>query len=179
MYFSEAYICNIGRTQELSRRMNKRVYPSSKLPVGFDPRPVQTNRVLMPILDARKKSAVPLDNRGFFSSERTFSPGDLAPYNGYMKNVDDESKLLNIIFPNQNAPQSKFIPDTKSDLYDNSYLAVGRKEEQQFPGLFQEQTFAPFNPNTCDLGGNLFNNSTRVQLMNSDCCDDKCLPKNR
>ena len=37
MYFSEAYVCNIGRTQELSRRMNKRMYPSSKLSVCVDP----------------------------------------------------------------------------------------------------------------------------------------------
>ena len=167
MYFSEAYICNIGRTQELSRRMNKRVYPSSKLPIGFDPRPVQTNRVVMPILDARKKSAVPLENRGFFSGERIFSPGDLAPYNGYMKKVDDESKLLNIIFPNQNAPQSKFIPDTKSDLYDNSYLAVGRKEDIKYHDLFQKTNFNPTIPcNTNQIGFETFHNHTRQQTKN-------------
>ena len=99
MNFTEAYICNIDRTHELSRRMNKRVYSTAKLPVSFDPRPVATNRVHFPMLDARKKSNVALENRGFFDSQRVFSPGDAAPFNGFMNKVDDESKLRNIIFP--------------------------------------------------------------------------------
>ena len=56
---------------------------------------------------------------GFFCSKETFSPGNLAPFNGYMRKIDDESKLKNIIFPNQRATQSKFIPSSTSDLYFN------------------------------------------------------------
>ena len=163
MNFTEAYVCNINRTQELSRRMNRRVYPSENLQVAFIPRPVETKRVLFPILDARKKFKK-LENRGFFSSERVFSPGDKAPYNGFMSKVDDESKLRNIIFPIQTAPQSKFIPDTKSDLYDSNYLAVGRKEQMLYPQLYANQKFDSVIPcNSDQIGNDLFYNHTRQQ----------------
>ena len=141
MNFREAYVCNIGRTHDLSRRMNKRVYPSEKLPVAFTPRPVATNRVHFPMLDCRKKSSVKLENRGVFDSQRVFAPTSLAPFNGYMNKIDDESKLRNIIFPLQKGIQSKFIPGSSSDLYNNEFYVVGRKEYNPHVGLFKKENF--------------------------------------
>ena len=167
MNFTEAYVCNIGRTHDLSRRMNKRVYSNEKLPVSFDPRPVATNRVHFPMLDARKKSNVALENRGFFDSQRIFSPGDLAPFNGYMSKVDDESKLRNIIFPMQKGVQSKFIPNSNSDLYNNEKYVIGRKEYNPYVGLFKKENFNPVIPcNTSQIGFETFHNHTRQQTKN-------------
>ena len=64
----EVWICNVERTQELSRRINTRSYPSDKLPINMECRAVQTKRVHFPMLDARKKCNVNLENRGIFSS---------------------------------------------------------------------------------------------------------------
>lgn len=167
MNFTEAYICNIGRTHDLSRRINKRVYPSEKLPVSIEPRPVATNRVHFPMLDSRKKSQVSLENRGVFDNQRIFSPGDLGPFNGYMSKIDDESKLRNIIFPLQMGAQSKFIPGSDSDLFNNEMYAVGRKEYNPHVGLYKEEKFDPVIPcNTEQIGFKTFNNHTRQQTKN-------------
>ena len=32
--------------------------------------------------------------------------------------------------------------------------------------LFKQEEFAPFNPNMCDTGRDVFNNNTRVQIRN-------------
>ena len=32
--------------------------------------------------------------------------------------------------------------------------------------LFKQERFSPFNPNVGNLGGDLFNNNTRVQIKN-------------
>lgn len=163
----EVWICNVERTQELSRRINKRSYPSDKLPVNMECRAVQTNRVHFPMLDARKKCNVNLENRGIFSSERIFSPGDSAPYNGYANKVNDESRLRNIIFPIQNGLQSKYIPNMTSDLYMNHRQIGGRNELNPHPNLFKEDDFKTKPP--CyngQIGTETFNNNTRVQLRN-------------
>jgi hypothetical protein len=167
MDFTEAYVCNMGRTQQLNSRINNRIYPSSKLPVSFDVRPVQTKHVLFPILDCRKKPMVQVENRGFFDDSQTFSPGDSAPFNGYMKKIDDESKLKNIVFPNQKSVQSKFIPGSNSDLFRNDMYTVGRNEYNPYPGLFKEENFRPVIPcNTRQIGFETFNNHTRQQTKN-------------
>ncbi len=167
MNFTEAYVCNIGRTHDLSRRMNKRVYASEKLPISIEPRAVATNRVQFPMLDARKKSRVALENRGVFDNQRVFAPGNLAPFNGYMSKIDDESRLRNIIFPLQSGAQSKFIPGSNSDLFNNELYTVGRKEYNPHVGLFKKEKFNPVIPcNTSQIGFETFNNHTRQQTKN-------------
>ena len=163
----EVWICNMERTQELSRRMNVRNYPSDKLPINIDPRAVQTKRVHFPILDARKKSNVNLENRGIFCSKRIFSPGDSAPYNGYANKINDESKLKNIIFPIQKGLQSKYIPNMTSDLYMNHRQIVGRNELNPYPNLFREEVYKTEAPCYYEqVGTKTFHNNTKVQLKN-------------
>jgi hypothetical protein len=167
MNFTEAYVCNMSRTHELNRRINKRVYPSEKLPISIEPRPVATNRVQFPMMDSRKKSIVSLENRGIFDSQRVFSPGDLGPVNGYMSKIDDESKLRNIIFPLQSGAQSKFIPGSNSDLFNNEMYIVGRNEYNPYNGLSKKEKFNPVIPcNTNQIGFETFNNHTRQQTKN-------------
>lgn len=167
MNFREAYICNIARTNELNRRINKRMYADEKLPVSFSPRPVTTNRVQFPMLDCRKKSSIKLENRGIFDEQRVFAPTNLAPFNGYMNKVDDESKLRNIIFPLQKGIQSKFVPNSTSDLYSSEIFIAGRKEYNPYPRLFKQEKFSPVTPcNTDQIGFKTFNNHTRQQTKN-------------
>tara|TARA_B100000795_G_scaffold256417_1_gene228813 strand:- start:2003 stop:2506 length:504 start_codon:yes stop_codon:yes gene_type:complete len=161
-----ALVCNIDRTHDLSRRINKRMYPTNPIPVGFSPRPVQTKQVQFPILDCRKKPTVPLEDRGVFCEKRIFTPGDSAPFNGYMSKVDDESKLYNIIFPDQPGFQSKFIPGMESDLYINEYLVKGREEVNPYPGLFHTEKFNESNNQSDQIGFKTFNNHTRQQTKN-------------
>jgi len=170
------YICNVDRDVEISNRIAERNMPSRPLQPQFSQRPVSTKYALLPIIDRRAKSNVPIHTEPTFSVENVFNPGNTqSPWSGFASNINDESTLRGQFFALQNCEQKEYVPSTKSDMY--QVEAVGRKEQQQFPGLFHEQQFAPFNPNTCDLGKDLFNNSTRVQLMNSDCCDNKCIPK--
>lgn len=167
MHKNEALVCNINRTHDLSRRMNSRRYPSDPLPVGFNPVPSRTRMVQFPLLDCRKKATVEIENRGIFCEKRTFAPGNLAPFNGYMKKVDDESRLRNIIFPMQKGLHSKFIPGLTSDLYINEYLVKGREEQNPYGLLFHKETFNPVIPcNTNDIGFETFHNHTRQQTKN-------------
>ena len=46
-------------------------------------------------------------------------------------------------------------------------------KQTRTPGLFKEESFSPFNPNTCNLGTNVFYNHTQQQvkdLQSSWCC---------
>ena len=93
-----------------------------------------------------------------------FNPGQSAPFNGFSKNVDVETVLRNTVHPLQKAPQSKYIPSTKSDMFHNQYLTqTTEKKNMKNNLLFQKQVFNNFNPNRCGLGYKLFNNHTRVQ----------------
>ena len=73
--------------------------------------------------------------------------------------IDEESKLKNIIFPLQKCGQSKYIPSSHSDLFKANYLTqVSKPVLMTNPLLFHKEQFSSFNPNTCNTGGNYFNN---------------------
>ena len=102
-----------------------------------------------------------------YNTNTEFSPGNSLPFDGYQKNIDTESKLRDIIFPMQKCVQSKFIPDTSSDLFNNSYLTQTSKPVTMTNQLlFRNEAFNPFNPNMCNIGNDTFNNNTRVQVKN-------------
>ena len=94
-----------------------------------------------------------------------YAPSDSLPFNGFQNNVDTESKLRNIIFPLQKASQSKFIPNTSSDLYVNSYLTINNNPTDNIHPLLNHQENLPkFNPNKHNISKRTFNNSTRVDI---------------
>ena len=75
--------------------------------------------------------------------------------------------MKNIIFPLQDCAQAKFIPGSNSDLYNTTYLTppiATTKMTNEL--LFKQEKFSPFNPNMCNLGQDIFNNNTRVQVKN-------------
>jgi hypothetical protein len=160
-----AYYCNQDRTSTLSKRMFDRNLPSVPLQMNYDPRPANTRYVLFPMLDCRRPATVPRERRPIYNPKLMFSPGDSLPFSGYQNGVNTESALKEIIFPLQACAQAKYIPSTGSDLFDNSYLVKGAPRVRMTnPLLFEQQKFAPFNPNTCDTGKKRFNNFTRYQI---------------
>ena len=157
------YYCNQARTEELSRRMALRNIPSAPLQPQYTVRPVSTKYDMMSIIDRRPKSTVPLQSYPVYNIESTFNPGSaVAPWSGFATEVDDESRLRNEFFALQKCEQAEYVPSTKSDMYRVHVDATDAV--QPYPDLFHKIDFAPFNPNICNTGHNIFDNCTRQQI---------------
>jgi hypothetical protein len=155
------------RQQYRNETYNDRIYsrniPSGNMEAKFSPVPVSTKYSIMPVFDQYKQANIPIVTRGFYNVGKTFSPGNAeGPWSGFASNVDVETILRNQQFGLQYCEQSVYVPSSNSDLY--RVEVVGRQEVQNHPALFNQEQFAPFNPNTLNLGTDIFNNSTRQQL---------------
>lgn len=160
----DVYFCQMNRTTELSKKMSNRNIPSHQIGASYFGRPVDTYATLFPILDCHLPKSNEPAKFPVYDQHNMFNPGQGAPFNGFAKNVDVETVLRNTVHPLQKAPQSKYIPGTRSDLFHNQYLTqTTEKKNMKNNLLFQKQVFNNFNPNRCGLGYKLFNNHTRVQ----------------
>lgn len=160
------YFCNSERVEELNNRIAERNIPSHQLQAQFDIRPVSSKYAFMPIYDRRAIPTVPIERMPTYNLAETFNPGNAAaPWSGYATNIDDDSRLRNQFFALQKCDQAAYIPPTTSDMYKVDVIA-GQALQQPFPDLFTRQTFQPFNPNTCGVGGNVFDNCIRQQIKN-------------
>jgi len=158
----EAYYCHQERTTQLSDRMYKRNLADGSMAPHIIARSVSTRLETMPMMDCRKVVPTLLANYPTYNGQKTFNPGSSAPYSGYCTNIDTETHLRNTIHPLQKAPQSKYIPDSSSDLFNIKHFAQTTGVDSN--DLLQKtEIFQPFNPNRCHLGSNLFNNHTRQQ----------------
>ena len=166
---NDVYYCQMNRTTQLSNRMSDRNIPSHQMGQAYFARPVDTYATVFPMLDCIKRTKVKKATFPVYEQRDTFNPGYRAPYNGYAKNVDVESKLHNSFFPLQKCAQSKFIPSSKSDMYSAHYLVANHNPVRMTNNLlFQEKVFSQFNPNKCNLGYKVFNNHIRQQTKNID-----------
>ena len=147
--FSSATFQNLERRGDLSQRIDQRRFPKNMLPMTFQPRPVQTKRVLMPLNDLEKGSATQIAARNF-SIKRDFIASDVAPFKGYAAEIDTETKLHNTIFPLQKGGiQQHYIPGTNSDMFNNDYLTpksyLGAVEPAgQRKLVFEEPALKPY-----------------------------------
>lgn len=154
------------RQETVYLRSSLRNIPSQPLQPYLDARPVLTKYSIMPIVDPRKKSNVPLVQKSTYTPETIYNPGnDFGPWSGYASNVNHESELRNQIFALQSCSQAAYIPSSKSSLYDVKWKN-SNKQEQPFPNLFKNEEFCPVNPNPDPdrIGFALFNNATRQQV---------------
>lgn len=159
------YFTNLERNQQLNQRISSRNVPSEPLQPIYSSRPVSTKYSKLPVIDQYKQATVPLAIAPNFNVGTIFNPGNAqAPWSGYANNVDVETILRNQTFALQKGDKAFYVPATSSDLY--NVEVYGRHEQQPFPGLFTIETLEPFNPNTYNLGNDIFNNSTRQQLKN-------------
>lgn len=163
------YLCNQNRLDELNNRLYERNLTNAPIKMQYNIRSVPTRYVHMPTIDQHQKTSVPCEPKPIYNTNIMFTPSSSLPFNGYQENIDVETRLHNTITPLQSCPQSKFIPASTSDLYNSQYLV--KKDKRDYITnqlLFHNQTFAPFNPNTCDIGHNFFHNSTRTQIRSLD-----------
>jgi hypothetical protein len=158
------YYCNIKRSNELNERIASRNVPSAGLEPQFSMRPIASKYEMMPIFDRRAPVNEPIIKKPTYNIKEVFNPGNsTAPWCGFAASVNDESKLRNQYFALQKGGQGVYIPSSESDLY-NDEIPKHDNVKQPYPNLFKKEHLAPFNPNCLELGGNLFNNYTRVQL---------------
>lgn len=102
----------MDRVEQLNQRLYARNVASSKPPMVFSPRPVQTKYVKQPIVDSHAAPTVAIRALG---APVEFLPGDGAPFNGF--SVDVESSLKNIEFALQKHPLAVYVPESTSTLY--------------------------------------------------------------
>ena len=160
-------ICQQERTDELNKRINSRTFPSVPLQPQYSLRPASTKYSVMPIVDQRVRSTVPLQTYPIYNTRQVFNPGSSqAPWSGFATNVNTESKLRNQFFALQKCEQAEYVPNSDSDMY-VPYTPQRTVDTQPFPDLFNNPNFKPFNPNTLDLGGHILHNSTRAQLLDA------------
>jgi hypothetical protein len=160
---------NIDRDEELNKRIEARNVPSRPLQPQFDIRPTPTKYTMFPMVTPKDPPCVKINREPIYNVEEVFNPGTAqAPWSGYIANINTESTLRNQFFALQKCEQSVYVPSTTSDMY--TVKVSGRNETQPFPGLFAEQTFAPFDPNTGGVGKDIFNNNTRVQMLDGPPC---------
>ena len=163
--FETLNVCNIEYDNELNLRLCARNEPSRPLQPQFSLRPVSTKYALLPIVDTVIPSSVPLDTYPIYQPGQVFNPGNnMAPWSGFATNIDVESTLRSQFMALQRNEQSVYIPSSDSDMYQAE--VSGRQEKQPFPGLFQPTSFSSFNPNTCNVGKDIFHNPTREQRLN-------------
>jgi hypothetical protein len=148
------------------QRSYMRNIPSHKLQPYLNSRPVPTKYNVLPIVDSRKDSEVPLIQHATYNQPTQFNPSNSkGPWSGYASNINHESELRNQIFALQRNTQAAYMPSSKSNLYDVKWKN-NENHEQPFPQLFESQNFLPFNTNPYSntIGYALFNNATRQQL---------------
>ena len=169
---SGVFYCQQERTEELNRRILGRLNPNRNMQMQFDIRSVPTRFIRYPMIDSVNPSSEPINRVPDYNVNNDFNPGnDKSPYAGYANDINNESDIKNMFHPIQRCGQAIFIPSSNSDLYKYKFKSP-RKQKQPYPGLFKEEKFDNFNPNTCDLGNNTFYNHTQQQVKNlkSDWC---------
>ena len=160
------YECASQITNSINKRIYDRNIPSALLQPYLSVRPVMTKYSIMPIVDPRKPIEVPMQQLPTFSPRTVFNPGNTqSPWSGFSSSINTESELRNQIFALQKCSQSVYVPNSNSDLY-HATFTNSLNQNQPFPGLFHKETFAPSNPNPRpgEVGMELFNNNTRVQV---------------
>ena len=134
-------------SRTIQQQTNERIYARNVPPVTLDNpisfRPVITRYTIVP-----KPLPMPYtgNNDPPFSVSTTFNPGDRqSPWIGYKNAIDAESTLRDQL-TNLGA-QKKYVPNIMGDLYNVSVASTHSGNGiVDFPHLFIEPTFGPFNP---------------------------------
>tara|TARA_Y100000591_G_C21598548_1_gene576837 strand:- start:93 stop:620 length:528 start_codon:yes stop_codon:yes gene_type:complete len=160
---------NLDNLEEINARIASRNIPSTNLPPCLSIRSTPTKYTKFLVNSDVKTCSMNTEPTNFTVSS-VFLPGNRnGPFSGFSNNVNDESYLRNQYFSKQECPQSYWIPDSTSELfeYNVDYNIKPGPVLQEFPHLFKRENFGYFNPNPDNrIGFDLFNNSTRSQLKN-------------
>lgn len=160
---------NENRVEDLNKRIFERNIPSRTLQQQFSVRPVSTKFTKFQTLSENEtlNNNEKINMLPTYNIQNDFNPGSTAPPQGYINNIDDESRLNRQFFSNQNSFQSKWIPSTESSLYKTDKVCW--EDKQPFPKLFEDFNSINSNINKLEkynVGKDLWQNSTRQQLKN-------------
>ena len=158
-------ICNSQIHEQTNKRIYERNIPSEILQPYLDVRPAMTKYTYFPIVEPRKELTVPLQNMPTYNVNKVFNPGNTqSPWSGFASNINKESELRNQVYALQKCSQSVYVPNSTSDLY--NYKFQTPKQHNPHELLFQNESFAQFNPNPEPkiVGSGIFMNNTRVQV---------------
>ena len=159
------YYCYEGSRYQINNEIFGRNLPNEIVYGNFSQRPAQTRNTRMPIFDCFKQSNVPIKQKNIYNNSKTYLPAEKAPFSGFADNVDIETLLRNTIFPLQVAPRSKFIPSSKSELFQSKVINT-KPVQMTHSSLFRQDRFNLKNQNKCKLGWKVFNNHTKNQIKN-------------
>lgn len=116
--YDNVYFCNMDRLETINSEIRNRNIPSEPLRPEFSFRPVATQRCVLPIVDNRTPTTVPLKKYDQFSVEKVFNPGTAqAPWDGFAANINIDSLLRNQFFALQKCSQAEFVPSSKGPLF--------------------------------------------------------------
>ena len=163
--YSQSAECVSNIHEQTNKRIYDRNIPSQLLQPYLDVRPVMTKYSYFPIVDPRKEINVPLEQMPTYNVNKVFNPGNTtSPWSGFASNINLESELRNQVYALQKCSQAVYVPKSSSDLYDYKFKTVTQPNPHQL--LFQNETFASFNPNPDSkvVGSGIFLNNTRVQV---------------
>ena len=162
----DVYYCNNNRQQVLSDRMYERNIPSQPLKPEYTPRAEQTKFTILGKSETNKdRIRTKFDTYINYTPSTIFNPGTAnAPWYGFASNINTESTLRNQFFALQKSDQSHYVPSTTSELYNARQMPQFTKQEH--PELFRQEEFNQFDPNTCKIATQLFNNHTQQQIKN-------------
>jgi hypothetical protein len=161
-----AHLPNIRRDAELNERIFSRNIANKDVQMYFDPRATQTRFQLFPCEDVRPQIDEPIKIADKYDTTKNFLPGDSAPFEGYARKVEDESRLRNIMFPLQKGHQSQYIPPSASDMYEVHVPGSSNKMQNAHPLLFKEQQMPNIDRNPQNIASDKFFNHTRQQVKN-------------
>ena len=161
------------RLGELNDRLFARTLPdqNTRLEPCFDIRSTPTrNCQVFPVLDLKSSSRTKIQKHDY-NVNNNFAPMTKAgPIKGFISNVHTESQLRNQMYALQNgADQAIYIPSSTSDLYRVPTPVTLNPEQQPFTGLFEKKTYVTTENNyinNSNIGKDIFNNNTKVQLRN-------------
>jgi len=151
----------------MNEKMYKRNIPSQPLQPYLNVRPVMTKYSLLPIVDPRSNSSVPLRQYPDYNTKNVFYPTNtsVGPWSGYASSINMESELRNQVFALQKSSQAVYVPQVHSDLYTYRFKPEETgKDIQPFSLLFQKEKYDMFDPNPEKIGTGLFHNCTRQQM---------------
>ena len=109
---------NLDYDNELNKRLENRNTPSAPLEPLFDIRPVATKYTHFHISNVKEDIQNQLHYT--YDQQQIFNPGDRAPIDYFIRNIDVESTLRSQFFALQNSPQAVYVPELNSQLYENS-----------------------------------------------------------
>jgi len=123
---------NFEYDNELNKRLETRYLPSGPLQPLYEFRPVSTKYTHFSTENPKIKPSPQYT----YDPHQIFNPGDRAPIDYFMRNVDVESTLRSQFFALQTAPQAVYVPELNSQLYEN-------------PMAYLPEYFSPTDAKTC------------------------------